>query len=38
MPNLEGAAKHVVGGLAEVLNELGAELRRANTAAPTWAP
>lgn len=31
MPDLEGAgAKHVVGGLAEVLNELGAELRRAN--------
>lgn len=23
-------AKHVIGGLAEVLNELGAELRRAN--------
>jgi hypothetical protein len=26
------AAKHVVGGLAEVLNELGAELRKATAA------
>ena len=33
MPDIqELAAKHVVGGLAEVLNELGAELRKASSA------
>ena len=33
MPDIEEiAAKHVVGGLAEVLSALGAELRQANTA------
>jgi hypothetical protein len=34
MPDLENlAAEHVVGGLAEVLNALGAEFRQANTLA-----
>jgi hypothetical protein len=33
MPDIqEVAAKHVVGAFAEVLNELGAELRQANQA------